>query len=58
MAHQSNKVTASVTSFSPAPEIKDPVDTSPSDIQPPGTDEPPRAEEEVAETLEEALTTL
>ena len=51
MAHQSNKVTASVTSFSPEKiDIKDPVDTSPSDIQPPGVDE-----EREPQSLEEAL---
>ena len=53
MAHQSNKVTASVTSFSPAPvDIKDPVDTMPSEYQPPGVDE----EENFPQSLEEALT--
>ena len=51
MAHQSNKVTASVTRFSPEPEIKDPVDTRPSDRQPPGVDE-----EVDYDSLEEALT--
>jgi len=52
MAHQSNKVTASVTSFSPEKiDIKDPVDTSPSDIQPPGVDE-----KKEPQSLEEALT--
>ena len=50
MAHQSNKVTAYVTSFAPEPEIKDPVDTGPSDIQPPGVDE-----EREPQSLEEAL---
>ena len=50
MAHQSNNVTASVTSLSPAPvDIKDPVDTSPSDIQPPGVDD------DEPQSLEEAL---
>ena len=52
MAHQSNKVTASVTSFSLEPtkiDIKDPVDTMPSDYQPPGTDE------DEPQSLEEAL---
>ena len=49
MAHQSNKVTAYVTSY--APDIKDPVDTLPSDQQPPGTDE----EEKEPQSLEEAL---
>ena len=50
MAHQSNKVTAYVTKLSPEPAIKDPVDTMPSDYQPPGVDgdEP--------QSLEEALT--
>ena len=43
MAHQSQGgPTAYVTSFSPEPEkkidIKDPVDTNPSDQQPPGVD--------------------
>ena len=51
MAHQSNKVTASVTSYSPMPEIKDPVDNAPSDVQPPGVDE-----EVDYNSLEEALT--
>ena len=50
MAHQSNKVTASVTSYSPyQADIKDPVDTLPSDDQPPGVDDEPQS-------LEEALT--
>tara|TARA_R100000353_G_scaffold173730_1_gene140385 strand:+ start:141 stop:308 length:168 start_codon:yes stop_codon:yes gene_type:complete len=52
MAQQSNKATASVTWMSPEPEIKikDPVDTMPSDHQPPGTDE-----EIEYQSLEEAL---
>ena len=51
MAHQSQGgPTAYVTSFSPEPEIKDPVDTSPSDQQPPGVDE-----EVDYNSLEEAL---
>ena len=49
MAHQNPTMMASVTSLSPEPEIKDPVDTSPSDLQPPGTDDEPQS-------LEEALT--
>ena len=49
MAHQSNKVTASVTKLSPEPEK---VDTSPSDAQPPGVDEEPID----YNSLEEALT--
>ena len=35
--------------YSPEPDIKDPVDTLPSDEQPPGVDEEPQS-------LEEALT--
>ena len=51
MAHQSQGgPTAYVKSFSPEPEIKDPVDTMPSDYQPPGTDE------KEPQSLEEALT--
>jgi len=50
MAHQSNKVTASVTKLSPEPVVQDPVDTNPSDIQPPGVDE-----EREPQSLEEAL---
>ena len=49
MAHQTNNVTASVTSFSPEPEIKDPPDTMPSEYQPPGVDE------KEYQSLEEAL---
>ena len=51
MAHQSNKVTASVTKLSPEPDIADPVDQTPSDSQPPGVDE-----EVDYNSLEEALT--
>ena len=54
MAHQSQGgPTAYVTSFSPEPEkidIKDPVDTMPSDYQPPGVDD-----EVDYNSLEEAL---
>ena len=50
MAHQSNKVTANITKLSPEPDIKDPVDTMPSDYQPPGTDD------DEPQSLEEALT--
>ena len=50
MAHQSNEATASVTSLSPEPEIKEAPDTMPSDYQPPGTDE------DEPQSLEEALT--
>ena len=51
MAHQSNKVTASVTSFSPAPEAHhdrpdEHEDLTPSDSQPPGVDDEPQSLEE------------
>ncbi len=51
MAHQSTKAKAFVTTYSPSPEIKDPVDTSPSDLQPPGVDE----DDDMPQSLEEAL---
>ena len=56
MSQQSSAARASVTSFSvESPpvkvDIKEPVDTSPSDIQPPGVDE-----EVDYDSLEEALT--
>ncbi len=51
MAHQSTDGRASVTSFSPIPVANDPVDTSPSEVQPPGVDE-----EKEPQSLEEALT--
>ena len=38
MAHQSKKSVAHVTSFALQPEIKGPVDTNPSELQPPGVD--------------------
>ena len=44
---------ASITSLSPEPEIKDPVDTNPSDYQPPGVDE--EENEWEPQSLEEAL---
>ena len=50
MAHQSTKAKALVTSFSPAVDIKDPQDNTPSDSQPPGVDE-----EREPQSLEEAL---
>jgi len=55
MAQQSSDAPASVTSFSlekPADkvDIRDPVDTNPSDAQPPGVDE-----EWEPQSLEEAL---
>ena len=47
MAHQSQGgPTAYVTSFSPEPDIKDPVDNTPSDVQPPGVDDEPQSLEE------------
>ena len=54
MAQQTSAMRANITSLSPGPtqevDIREPVDTSPSDIQPPGVDE------EVAyNSLEEAL---
>ena len=50
MAHQTAGMTAYVTTLSPEPEIKEPVDTLPSDKQPPGVDE-----EIDYNSLEEAL---
>ena len=50
MSQQSSIDPAFVTPIVPAPEIKDPVDTSPSDQQPPGVDE------KEPQSLEEALT--
>ena len=47
MTHQSTKAKAFVTTYSP--DIKDPVDTNPSDKQPPGVDE------DMPQSLEEAL---
>ena len=49
MAHQSTKAQAFVTTYSPQPDIKEPVDTLPSDEQPPGVDE------DMPQSLEEAL---
>ena len=50
MAHQSSKLRASVTTLSPGPEqqvdIREPVDTMPSDYQPPGIDDEPQSLEE------------
>ena len=48
MAHQSSKMRASITSYSP--EIKDPDDLTPSELQPPGVDD-----EVDYNSLEEAL---
>ncbi len=54
MSQQSDKERAFVTSYAPAPpvvvDIRDSVDTGPSDIQPPGVDE-----EVDYNSLEEAL---
>ena len=54
MSQQSSAAPASVTSFSleqtETVDIREPVDTSPSDLQPPGTDE-----EREPQSLEEAL---
>ena len=54
MSQQSSAAPASVTSFSveqtETVDIRDPVDTSPSDLQPPGVDE------NEPQSLEEALT--
>ena len=50
MAHQSPVDPAFITPIMPAPEIKEPVDTNPSDSQPPGVDE-----EREPQSLEEAL---
>ena len=53
MAQQTSAMRASITSLSPGPsqevDIKEPVDTNPSDYQPPGVDDEPQS-------LEEALT--
>ena len=43
MSQQSSIDPAFVTPIVPAPEIKDPVDTSPSDQQPPGVDNEPQS---------------
>jgi len=50
MAHQSSKLRASITSFSPEAPPEDKLDTLPSDVQPPGVDEEPEYE-----SLEQAL---
>ena len=55
MAHQTSKLRASITSFSPEAHHNKPEehpDTLPSDYQPPGVD----AEEKEPQSLEEALT--
>jgi len=52
MSQQSNHSPASVTWLSPEPE---PVDTNPSDYQPPGVDEKEEEEEWEPQSLEEAL---
>ena len=50
MAQQTSAMRANITSLSPEPEVKEPVDTMPSDYQPPGTDD------KEPQSLEEALT--
>ena len=50
MSQQSSIDPAFVTPIDPTPEIKEPVDTMPSDFQPPGTDD------KEPQSLEEALT--
>ena len=50
MSQQSSIDPAFVTPIDPTPEIKDPVDTMPSDQQPPGVDD-----EDFPQSLEEAL---
>ena len=39
MSQQSSSAPAFVTKLTPEPEVKEQVDTMPSDYQPPGTDE-------------------
>ena len=39
MSQQSSAAPAFVTKLTPEPEVKEQVDTMPSDYQPPGTDE-------------------
>ena len=39
MSQQSSAAPAFVTKLTPEPEVKEPVDTMPSDYQPPGIDE-------------------
>ncbi len=55
MAQQTSAMRASITSLSPGPsqevDIRELVDTNPSDYQPPGVDDEPQS-------LEEALTGL
>ena len=51
MAQQTSAMRAHITSLSPEPEVKEPVDTMPSDYQPPGTDG-----DDEPQSLEEALT--
>ena len=54
MAQQTSAMRASITSLSPGPsqevDIREPVDTNPSDYQPPGVDD------DEPQSLEEALT--
>ena len=57
MAHQSPVDPAFITPIMPAPEIKEPVDTNPSDSQPPGVDtvSTDSGIESEPQSLEEAL---
>ena len=50
MSQQSSVDPAFITPIMPTPEIKEPVDTNPSDYQPPGVDD-----EKEPQSLEEAL---
>ena len=50
MAQQSNQAPAFVTKYTPESKAEEPVDTNPSDLQPPGVDE-----EREPQSLEEAL---
>ena len=49
MAHQTSQMRANITKFAASPEVKEIIDTSPSDIQPPGVDD------DEPQSLEEAL---
>jgi len=45
MSQQSSAAPAFVTKLTPEPEVKEKVDTMPSDYQPPGTDEGEESQE-------------
>ena len=51
MSQQSSAAPAFVTKLTPGPVVEEPVDTNPSDYQPPGVDE-----QREPQSLEEALT--